>query len=186
MAIDVEKAIQEAQREGRFSNLPGQGRPLQIDPSPDAVVNNLLKEANVRPEWIEIGCRIDELQESTTRYLDQWRRQYQNDWQKLQAPGCKSYSPTGWRRWWHILWHGNGNRLQSRSHHALMDNFNRRHKSAMARYAALLNETNKLIRRFNYVVPQRELQRKVLPVPELLDEFALRFPPMTSEPAPKK
>jgi hypothetical protein len=181
VAIDVEKAIQDAQREGRFSNLPGQGKPLQIDPSPDAVVNNLLKEANVRPEWIEIGCRIDALQEQTARYLDQWGRQYQNDRQKLAMRDEKVHSLTGWRRWWHILWHGSANRLQSQAHNDSFASFNRRRESSMARYTALLNETNKQIRRFNYLVPQRELQRNVRPVRELLDEFTSQFPPITSE-----
>lgn len=176
MAIDVEEAIQEAQRDGRFSNLPGRGQRLNIDPSPDAVVNNLLKDAHVRPEWIEVGCLIDALQEKTTRYCEQFRRQYESEWQKLTAQGPKAQCLTGWRRWWHILWHGSGNRLQSQKHGDPINNLNRRCKSGITRYAALLHETNVQIRRFNYLVPQRDLQRHVLPVRERLEEFASNFP----------
>ena len=184
MALDVENAIQEAQREGRFSNLPGRGQPLQIDPSPDAVVNNLLKEAHVRPEWIEVGCRIDALQERTTRHWGQFRQQHASGWQRLTVQGQKQL-PAAWRRWWHILWHGSENRLSGNRLHGHGDpisSFNRRWKVAIARYAALLHETNTQIRRFNRLVPQRELQRNIVPLRERLEEFASAFPQAVMHP----
>ena len=191
MAIDVEEAIQEAQRDGRFNNLPGQGQPLNIDPSPDAVVNNLLKEAHVRPEWIEVGCLIDALQERTGRYYEQFRHHYEAEWRKITLQDQKAKHLTGWRRWWHILWHGSGNRLQSPKHGDPLTNFNRRWMAGITRYATLLHETNIQIRRFNYLVPQRDLQRHMIPVRQRLEEFTSNFPqaaqrdlgvvPMTAE-----
>jgi hypothetical protein len=168
VAIDVEKAIQDAQREGRFSNLPGQGKPLHIDPSSDAVVNNLLKEAHVRPEWIEIGCRIDDLQKRIAHHLEQFARQYQTHWDKLTI----GQNSTKWHSWWQRLWHVD----PKRRCHKEVEIFNRRQRAALARYAMLLGETNVQIRRFNHLVPQRELQRNVLPIEKLLQEFMSRFP----------
>jgi hypothetical protein len=59
----VDKIIAEAQEEDLFKDLPGKGKPLTIDPSPDAVVKSILKQANVSmaPEWITLASEIDDL-----------------------------------------------------------------------------------------------------------------------------
>lgn len=173
MAICIEEAIQEAQRDGRFSNLPGQGRPLHLDPSPDAVVNNLVKNAHIRPEWIEVGCQIDALQTAIKQHLVQFSRRHPEMWRDLAPNPASKPDFSVWKRWWHLLWHGSGNRLRGGDPVA---KFNRYCGVSLARYAALLHQTNALIRRFNRLVPHRELQRNILPVHELLTEFAAEFP----------
>src|SRR5262249_46272472 len=39
----VDQIVQEAQQAGQFDDLPGKGKPLKLDPSPDAMDNNRKK-----------------------------------------------------------------------------------------------------------------------------------------------
>ena len=59
--IGLDQIIADAQQEGKFEDLEGEGKPLVIDTSPDAVIKGILKEANVSmaPEWIPLTCEID-------------------------------------------------------------------------------------------------------------------------------
>ena len=61
--LALDKIISEAQREGKFEDLPGKGKPLETDTSPDAAIKGVLKEANlsVAPEWITLAIEIDHL-----------------------------------------------------------------------------------------------------------------------------
>src|SRR5947208_5918901 len=59
----MEQQIQEALNRGDFDNLPGKGKPLDLDPrsgGADAIVAGILKEANVAPEWVQLSRQIDE------------------------------------------------------------------------------------------------------------------------------
>jgi DnaJ homolog subfamily C member 28 len=54
----IEKLIRKAQEEGKFDNLRGAGKPLQLDDNPfedpaAAMVNRMLKEEGFRPDWLE-------------------------------------------------------------------------------------------------------------------------------------
>jgi len=68
----MEEIIQEAMRRGDFDNLPGKGKPLDLDrdePDPYAgkegswLVNRILRENKVAPLWIELEKSIREDQE---------------------------------------------------------------------------------------------------------------------------
>src|SRR5438876_667686 len=72
----VDQIVQQAQEAGQFDDLPGKGKPLQLDPSPDAVVNNLLKEAGVVPEWVELAREIERLEGETQRLRDAFQEEY--------------------------------------------------------------------------------------------------------------
>lgn len=55
----AERKIQEAMDEGKFDNLPGNGKPIVFDedmmtPPHLRMANRILKNANVLPEWIQI------------------------------------------------------------------------------------------------------------------------------------
>lgn len=57
----VEEQIQEAMAQGKFDNLPGRGRPLDLSQDPfeqDWLVHHILKNANVLPEWAELRRAI--------------------------------------------------------------------------------------------------------------------------------
>src|SRR5205823_10699033 len=64
--------IREAMSRGEFDNLPGKGKPLDLDPrkgTADAIVAGMLKEANVAPEWVHLSRRIDEAKQQVDRDL---------------------------------------------------------------------------------------------------------------------
>jgi hypothetical protein len=54
----VEQKIREAQADGKFNDLRGQGQPLNLDENPFedpawATAHHLLKEQGFRPDWLE-------------------------------------------------------------------------------------------------------------------------------------
>src|SRR3954454_4961677 len=59
----IDQIIQEARESGQFDDLEGKGKPLRLDTSPDAVVNGLLKQAGVLPEWAELATAVEKLLE---------------------------------------------------------------------------------------------------------------------------
>jgi hypothetical protein len=172
MPICVEEAIQEALRDGRFDNLPGKGKPLELDPSPDAVINNLLRDSKMRPVWIEVGCEIDTLRERAALFRDEFARRHMSVFEELTQKRTAAKPEVWWRRWWRILWSGSDNRLRRGDPVA---SFNRRWDVELARQAALLHEANEKIRRFNRLVPLRQLQRNTVSVSEHMEEFVCRF-----------
>jgi DnaJ family protein C protein 28 len=58
----VDQQIREAQEQGKFDNLPGQGKPLDLKPNPHAqdkeLAYRILKNAGHAPEWIELDKAI--------------------------------------------------------------------------------------------------------------------------------
>lgn len=59
----VEEQIQEAMAEGKFKNLPGKGRPLNLGQEhpweeKDWMANHILSNAKVLPEWMELDRQI--------------------------------------------------------------------------------------------------------------------------------
>lgn len=76
----IEKIIREAQANGKFDNLGGQGQPLKLDHENEAseewAANHLLKNQNLRPAWLEEDVSIrEELERARTklRRTHQWR-----------------------------------------------------------------------------------------------------------------
>ena len=60
----AEGKIQEAMEEGKFDNLPGKGMPIVFDDDPMTpphlrMVNRILRNANVLPEWMQIFRDIE-------------------------------------------------------------------------------------------------------------------------------
>ncbi|MDQ3815715.1 MAG: DUF1992 domain-containing protein [Armatimonadota bacterium] len=179
--LSIEEIIQEAQKAGLFDNLPGKGKPLHLDPSPDAVVNNLVKEANVKPEWIELAIEIDRLLQESERLLESYARRYVSQREALE----EAYMPdTGaaaspQRLWWQILagiLTAHSRSLRSHHRHDELAQFRRDWDGALARYAALLHAANRKMRRFNYLVPVAHQQRRLIPIEERLRAFTEHFP----------
>lgn len=72
----IDEQLQKAIDEGRFSNLPGEGKPIKLDLDPNVpehlrLAYKLLKDTGYAPEWImhgqEIDVRRDELFENIKR-----------------------------------------------------------------------------------------------------------------------
>lgn len=77
----AERKIQEAIEEGRFDNLPGKGQPLNLDDDPlipphMRMANKILRDAGVRPEWIELSLEIDRGREECERAWERVAREY--------------------------------------------------------------------------------------------------------------
>jgi hypothetical protein len=76
----IDQQIREAQEQGKFDNLPGQGKPLDLPSNPYAqdqeLAFKILKDAGYAPEWIEldkaIRGRLDRTRASIVRARD-WR-----------------------------------------------------------------------------------------------------------------
>ncbi len=73
----VDKIIRQAMEEGRFDNLPGKGRPLDLgDEDEDEMwaANHILKNADLAPAWIEERREIVALiAQAQGRLMRSWR-----------------------------------------------------------------------------------------------------------------
>jgi hypothetical protein len=70
-----EERIRAAMEEGKFDNLPGMGKPLNLDDNPYEaedmrMANNLLRSNEFSPVWMEIGKEIErDVEIARSRYL---------------------------------------------------------------------------------------------------------------------
>lgn len=97
---DIEEQIRRAMQEGKFSNLRGKGKPLNLDENPLAdpewrMAYHILQEGGYTLPWIEARREIEaELQAA--------RQALQRAWSWRQSSGQESGSPTQpegeWRR----------------------------------------------------------------------------------------
>ena len=60
----AEHKIQEAMEAGEFDNLPGKGKPLDLDVNPfepihQRIANRILKNARALPEWLQLEKDIE-------------------------------------------------------------------------------------------------------------------------------
>jgi Domain of unknown function (DUF1992) len=186
-----DKIINEAQREGKFEDLPGKGKPLEIDTSPDAALKGVLKEANVSvaPEWITLAVAIDHLLEQGEQALERYAEAYAADRAMILeslAPAPRPSpdeqpDPAPTIRWWRAVacrWQeARSDSLTAEAQQAeAVAALRRRWERELARHAAWLHDCNRKIRRFNQIVPVANRQRALLPVRERLEAFVARFP----------
>ena len=178
----IDQIIEEAQAEGKFDDLEGKGKPLVLDMSPDAVIQNLLKEAGVKPDWIEREGQIDRTLAEAERLLEQFAGEVVAVRGRLPArPAAPAPSaPEAPPR---TAWHARLLRRLSLGPAPAtltpaddMAAYHRRWESRLERYAGLLHRANGLIRRFNLIVPLVQRQRALVRVEERLEAFAERFP----------
>jgi DnaJ homologue, subfamily C, member 28, conserved domain len=194
----IDQTIREAQQEGKFDDLPGKGKPLVLDTSPDAVVNGLLKEANVIPEWIDLGRQLERLRDESDRLLESYAAAHAAEQAALTGAGVAGSVPAGERRGpasepvaarstqrRRLGWRSLAAlltpapfppRLTEARREEAIAAFHRRWEAALARYASLLHEINLKQRRFNQIVPFTDRQRAPAPVAERLEAFVERFP----------
>lgn len=92
----VESQIQDAIASGAFSNLPGEGRPLQLDESArflsgdDWLGNKILRDNHLLPEWLELAREVERLRQGLDE-LDGRHAELveliaaNNDWERADA-----------------------------------------------------------------------------------------------------
>ncbi len=67
----IDQQIREAQERGDFDNLPGQGRPLPLEPWEGdwALAHHVLRQAGETLPWISLGREIEAAQAHLARLL---------------------------------------------------------------------------------------------------------------------
>lgn len=97
----VERRIWQSMEEGQFENLPGKGRPLDLDSNPHAdpaedTLYRILSKNGFAPEWVELNKDI-RLQ------ITDWRKALRNVWARRSTDGG-------------VKWKEESTKLQERLH----------------------------------------------------------------------
>ena len=126
----VEERLQEAFAEGKFANLPGRGKPLDLEEDPLAdpalwMARHILRNSGMSLPWIEERRRIEELLTESTAGLSR-------SWSSYAASGSREQpSPTAELRW----------------------------QKAMGAFREQVSALNRRIRIYNLSVPHVRFQR---------------------------
>lgn len=85
----IDEQLQQAMDEGRFSNLPGEGKPMKLDIDPNVpehlrLTYKLLKDNGFAPEWILHGQEIDVRREELLDNIKRGTRAYKGALQDAQ------------------------------------------------------------------------------------------------------
>jgi DnaJ homolog subfamily C member 28 len=73
----IDQEIREAQQSGKFDNLPGRGKPIDLTPNPFAqdqeLAFKILRDAGYAPDWIELDKAIrHKLERARAALLRRW------------------------------------------------------------------------------------------------------------------
>lgn len=147
----IEEMIHEAQQRGEFDNLPGVGKPLNLDDNPYAGDKNLayrlLKNNNELPPEVALVQEIERQREQLAKKLDPITSRYR----ELRA---RRIPPTRHEK--HI--------------------FNESRARVAADYEEALRKLNKRILTLNISVPTA-MHQPLIQVEKLLNEFNTTCPP---------
>jgi hypothetical protein len=151
--IIADRKIRDAQEEGVFDNLPGKGQPLNLDfdprvPPEQRAAYRLMKEARLVPGWIEIEKDIRERFEKLSAALDEFSVRREEAVRALSEP-------------------------RRREDEELLD---RRRDLFLLQTAQASWELNRIIDRFNLLVPIQSRQRLRIRIRERIAEMEARFP----------
>lgn len=145
----VEKLLREAQANGKFDNLSGQGQPLKLDQedetSEEWAANHLLKNQDLRPDWLEedlaIRAEIEHARQALRR-TRQWRCE------RLAALGANSEADAiREREWVEAEW-----------------------RRARRELRETLGQLNQRTRTLNLKVPLERFQRRLLDIEAELEQ----------------
>jgi len=151
----AERKIAEWVEQGRFKNLQGEGKPLQLEDNPFLKPElrlsfKILKDAGFAPPWIELGNEIDGDQAACQLHLDQCRRWVRRQAEKLKwTPSCAV-------------------EYQTASIRAEVCRF-------LKEYARQIDEINRKIEKFNLCVPIFRLQRTRLSAEAAVEAARIEF-----------
>jgi DnaJ family protein C protein 28 len=101
----IDEIIRDARSKGEFSNLPGEGKPLNLDDDPHTpphlrMAHKILKENDLVPDWIEQGRALDHKYETILETLHRAAREYRgalND--ALRSPQPEQQRQRAERAW---------------------------------------------------------------------------------------
>lgn len=135
----IEEIIQQAMRRGDFDNLPGKGKPLELDADEFTgddweLAHHLLKENGFAPEFIEIRQAIEK---------------------DLEAARADLRRACDWRK---------GAQDKGEPESYIQPEFER----AQARYREAVADLNKRIRDYNLIIPSDQFYRAPVKLSECL------------------
>jgi hypothetical protein len=151
--IISERKIRDAQEEGAFDNLPGKGKPLNLDvdlrvPPELRTVYRLMREANVLPDWIQ---------------LDKEVRQRRERWQARMETFAVSLAAA----------HAE---LGPKPPRTACERLDGRRDAFLEQAAKELREVNRMIDRLNLIVPTPAQQRLRLDLRERMEALEIALP----------
>jgi DnaJ family protein C protein 28 len=146
----VEQRIRQAEENGQFDNLPGAGKPLEIDHHPEAgdksLAYSILKQHNIAPPEVELGREVDALLAQAAKV--------RADLRQRRANLLLRHIPT------------DGDRAMYRA----------LRKKYAARYAAAVREARSKVLTLNIIAPVA-LHRPLVDAAALIAAFEAEFPP---------
>jgi hypothetical protein len=190
----VDRAISDAQERGEFDDLPGHGKPLQLDD--DAYAGEwalgfrVLKNAEMAPLWMELDREINALRAEMHTIVEQATRQEQAVPGTLGATAEPMEAPprTPWLRWRRHR-DDESKRAPSRQQDQVTDAMSR--SGARQAYVKLAETLDEKIRLYNLALPLdlQHLQRARLPRQEAekaFDSAALDSDPKNRKPSQRE
>ena len=154
----AEARIEEALKEGAFENLPGKGRPLELEEYPFVpphlrVPYKILRDAGLAPGWIQWGKTLAELEERVQHLTEEhlkWLAREEEAQARLRAQGS-------------------GEALEDAETRLALAR--RAHGQVLAQLRSLLEARNEALDQFNRMVPNILWQKGRWPVHERLQRF---------------
>ena len=158
----AERKIQEGIEEGKFDNLPGRGKPLELDggdslPLEVRMANKVLKNAGVLPEWIQVQHEITSEREEMARY----RERVAAENVKRRARLKQQKLPTD---------------------HAAVRQFAEWHVRCRDNYLRRLKHFNTSVLKFSILAPSTAAPFRSLKIDTEMEIFDAQFPPLERQP----
>lgn len=158
----VENKIREAEEQGLFRNLPGQGKPLRFDDDEVGdpkywLAHHMLKNAGLLPAWVELAKEIDRLEDRVQAIEQEYR-----EWLATEARLLAGLSAAGLR--------------------GRLPGIRAMYTRFMQRYQRQLEVTQEHKQRFNYEVPARSLEKSWPPLASRLRDFQRRARHLLNQP----
>ena len=152
----LERRVREAQDEGKFENLRGAGKPLHLKNNPFrdsawGVLEDVLAEANLVPDWVKDAREIDGEHQSICEALERFLK---------------------WCREGEVVLAERHDIAAHQERNLLRDE----RRQAHHRFSEAIEEINKRINNFNLKVPSVQLQRTPLNLQRELERIKRRRP----------
>ena len=150
MPINVSEQIEEAMERGEFKNLPGKGKPLNLDTNPFLtpqvrMANRLLKENGFAPRWIELEKEIKQEKAQLERVLINLKARRERLAALIQQ--------------------------HPHRHEAISRSFEYELARGIAQYSKKLENLNRKIQRVNLLMPTRNRQYALINKEAALTRF---------------
>jgi hypothetical protein len=185
----VERTIREAQERGEFDNLPGAGKPLDLEENPFAgewqSAFRIAKNAGAVPLWVELDREIRAGEAALTAMVERTARYLAAEVARLsRMERGAGAAPRRRVSWWRRLLFGPPRAGPGPGRAATLVELEAERRRARARYLEQVAELNGKILDFNSRRPRQLgwLDKPRLPAEIAARRFDERCPPVPAEP----